>query len=49
MKNVMQSGDMVKVGKAGKKAEIMEIAGAVTQVRYNDGKIGIVPTSWIRD
>lgn len=49
MKKAIQSGDNVKVGKTGKKGEIMEVNGAVTQVRYNDGKIAIVPSRWIRD
>lgn len=48
MKNEIKTGDAVKVGKTGKKGEVMEVNGAVTQVRYNDGKISIVPTRWIR-
>lgn len=43
-----QSGDMCKVGKTGRKAEVIEVNGAVTQVAYNDGKTAIVPTRWIR-
>jgi hypothetical protein len=51
MKNVStkKTGDKVKIGKAGKKAEIMEINGAVAKVKYPDGGISIVPARWIRE
>ncbi len=51
MKNVTtkKAGDKVKIGKAGKKAQIMEIDGAVAKVKYADETISIVPARWIRD
>ena len=49
MKKHLQYGDIVKVGKTNRKAVIMEVNGAVTQVKYNDGRIAVVPTRWIKD